>query len=391
MMKISPKIISNVCLTAHPEGCKLLVKNQIDYIKSQSKIKGPKNVVVLGCSGGYGLALRIALTYGSGSKVLGVSFERAGTESKIGSVGYYNNKAFSEFAKEDGIEELTLNNDVFTNEGKAETMEHIKSFFKGEKVDAVFYSIASPVRTDPNTGIIYKSVLKPIGSSFTGQSVDIFSSTLKDVTVEPASEEEVIATQKVMGGEDWELWTKALLKENLLNKGAYCVASSYIGPKVTYPIYREGTIGKAKEHLENTASKLNDLLKGIDAKAFVSVNKAVVTRASSVIPVLSLYTILMFKILKQNGWHEDCIHQEYRLIKKLYENDTVETDEKGRVRVDNLEMQDEVQEAVMKAWDGLTQDNLLDRSDLVEVRRNFMQLHGFDFDGIDYDKEVDIL
>ena len=388
-MKIQPKIMSNVCLTAHPLGCKIEVQKQIDYVLKKGKIKGPKTALILGCSGGYGLATRIALAYGCDTQTLGVSLEREPAENKTASVGFYNNQAFSALAKENGKKEKTLNLEAFSNEAKEQTIAAAKEFFGAQKIDLVVYSLASPMRTDPKDGVSYKSVLKPIGQPYQGKTVDIFTGAIKTVEVEPATEEEAKATVKVMGGEDWSLWIDALLKADLLSQGAITVAYSYIGPEITYPIYREGTIGQAKVDLEQSASAIDKKLSAVKGKAYVSVNKALVTRASSVIPVVPLYVAILFKVMAEKGLHEGCIEQEYRMLEVMYGHDSVKTDDEGRIRLDDWEMRPEIQQAVFSVWDKITQDNLSQYADLEKVRKDFMNLHGFDVEGVDYDQDVD--
>jgi enoyl-[acyl-carrier protein] reductase/trans-2-enoyl-CoA reductase (NAD+) len=388
-MKITPKIMGNISLTAHPLGVAKEVERQIAYVKKQGSLKGPKNVLVLGCSGGYGLATRIVLAYACNSITLGASFERPGTNSKVGSVGYYNNKAFSEAAKKDGLKEATLNIDAFSNEGKEAVITTARELFNGEKIDLIVYSLASPMRTDPATGVTYKSVLKPMKEPYKGKTVDIFTGTIKEVTVEPATPEEAAATVKVMGGEDWQLWIEALKKADLLADNAMTVAYSYIGPTITYPIYREGTIGLAKDDLEKRAKKITDIMAPVHGKAYVSVNKALVTRASSVIPVVPLYMALLFKIMKEKGTHEGPVEQEYRMIERMYNHDAIETDAEGRIRLDDWEMADDVQQAIAQLWNTVDEASLKKVGDLEGVRKDFMQIHGFEVEGIDYDADVD--
>lgn len=388
-MKIEPKIINNVCLTAHPKGCRIEVQKQIDYVVKQGKLKGPKTALILGCSGGYGLATRIALVYGCDTQTLGVSLEREPSESKPASVGYYNNQAFSSIARKDGKKEETLNLEAFSNEAKDKTIAAAMEFFGGQKIDLVVYSLASPMRVDPKDGTSYKSVLKPIGQSYQGKTVDIFTGAIKTVEVEPATEDEIKATIKVMGGEDWKLWIDALLSANLLSEGAMTVAYSYIGPELTYPIYREGTIGQAKVDLEQTVQQLNKTLSKIGGHAYISVNKALVTRASSVIPIVPLYMAILFKVMAEKGLHEGCIEQEYRMLQLMYGSDVIKTDDQGRVRLDDYEMRPEIQEAVFSVWDRITAENMDQYADLEKVRKDFMNLHGFNIEGVNYDEDVD--
>ncbi|MGL4524511.1 MAG: enoyl-ACP reductase FabV [Spirochaetia bacterium] len=387
-MKIVPKIMSNVCLTAHPGGCAAEVQKQIDYVKKQGTLPGPKTALILGCSGGYGLATRIALAYGCDTVTLGVSLEREPSESKGASVGFYNNQAFSYISQKDGKKEKTLNLEAFSHEAKEQTIVAAKELFGDQKIDLVVYSLASPMRIDPNDGTSYKSVLKPMGQSYHGKTVDIFTGAIKSVEVEPASEEEAKATIKVMGGEDWGLWIEALLKADLLSQGANTVAYSYIGPALTYPIYREGTIGQAKVHLENSAREITAKLSTISGRAYVSVNKALVTRASSVIPVVPLYVAILFKVMKEKGLHEGCIEQEYRMLQLMYGSVNITTDDQGRIRLDDYEMKSEIQEAVFSVWDLVKEDNMDQYADLETVRKDFMNLHGFEVEGINYDEDI---
>lgn len=388
-MKIEPKIVGNVCLTAHPAGAAAEVKKQIKYVQSKGALQGPKNVLVLGCSGGYGLATRIVCAYACNSTTLGASFEREPAANKTASVGWYNNAAFSKFAAQDGKKEATLNIDAFSEAGKTAVVAAAKKLFGDEKIDFVVYSLASPMRAAPD-GQVYKSVLKPIGKAYKGKTVDIFTGSIKEVEVEPANDEEIKATVKVMGGEDWVLWIDALLKANLLAKHAVTVAYSYIGPELTYAIYREGTIGRAKDHLEKSAAQIMESLSELEGGAYVSVNKAVVTRASSVIPVVPLYISLLFKIMKENGKHEGCIEQEYRMMQRMYnEGQPVKTDSQRRIRLDDWEMEEAVQARIKKIWADINEENLKTLGDLESVRKEFMNLHGFEVEGINYDEDID--
>lgn len=392
-MIIEPKILNNVCTTAHPIGCAKEVENQINYIKSLPKIKNcrVKNALILGASGGYGLASRIALAYGCGANTLGVSFEKAATDRRTATPGWYNNKAFSEIAKKDSIEEKTLILDAFLNASKEEVIRESEKFFDG-KIDIIIYSLAAPVRMDESTGTLYRSSLKPLGNLFTGTGVDFITEELSEVTIQPANEEELKATVKVMGGEDWELWTEALLKANLLAENSINIAYSYIGPEMTKSIYREGTIGKAKDNLEATGKKLNITMEEkVKGHAYVSVNKAVVTRASAVIPTIPLYVGILFKIMKEKGVHEGCIEQAYRLLnEKLYSGGEIPLDEENRIRIDDLEMRNDIQKEVSESWKKINKDTLKDLADLKTFRKDYMNLHGFEVNGIDYSKDVEI-
>ena len=390
-MIIEPKILNNVCITAHPQGCKHEVLKQIEYIKSKPKIQGPKNALILGASGGYGLATRIALAFGCESNTMGVSFERAATEKRTATPGWYNNMAFSEAAKNEGIKECTLIMDAFSDETKDKVIEEAKTFFDG-KIDIIIYSLASPMRTDPKDGITYRSVLKPLNKPFTGKSIDFLTEKMSEVTIEPATDEELQATVKVMGGEDWKIWIERLLDANLLSEKCTTVAYSYLGPSMTEDVYRKGTIGKAKDHLESSSNELDKLLKDkVHGSAYVSVNKALVTRASAVIPVVPLYIAVLYKIMKEIGTHEGCIEQSYRLLAdRLYNGSNVAVDDKRRIRIDDYEMDKDVQNKVKDIWNNISEENLHDVADIKMYRNEYMHLHGFEIEGIDYSKDVDI-
>lgn len=391
-MIVAPKILNNICTTAHPLGCRKEVENQINYVKSKGKIKSNvKNALILGSSGGYGLASRIAIAYGLGAKTMGVSLEKAATERRTATPGWYNNMAFSEFAKRDGIEELSLNLDAFLNASKEEVIKEAKKFFDG-KIDLFIYSLAAPVRTDEKTGTLYRSALKPIGKKYEGMGIDFMTEELLNVSIEPANDEDIKNTVKVMGGEDWELWTNALLEADMLAENAINIAYSYIGPEITKAVYREGTIGRAKDDIESTAHRLDkNMQKKINGHAYISVNKAVVTRASSVIPTVPLYIGILFKIMKAKGLHEGCIEQMYRLLSdKLYNGGDIPLDSVNRIRLDDWELKKDVQEEVLNAWKILNQDNLKELADMSMFRKDYMNMHGFEVEGIDYSKDVEI-
>lgn len=391
-MIVAPKILNNICTTAHPLGCRKEVENQINYVKSKGKIKSNvKNALILGSSGGYGLASRIAIAYGLGAKTMGVSLEKAATERRTATPGWYNNMAFSEFAKRDGIEELSLNLDAFLNASKEEVIKEAKKFFDG-KIDLFIYSLAAPVRTDEKTGTLYRSALKPIGKKYEGMGIDFMTEELLNVSIEPANDDDIKNTVKVMGGEDWELWTNALLEADMLAENAINIAYSYIGPEITKAVYREGTIGRAKDDIESTAHRLDkNMQKKINGHAYISVNKAVVTRASSVIPTVPLYIGILFKIMKAKGLHEGCIEQMYRLLSdKLYNGGDIPLDSVNRIRLDDWELKKDVQEEVLNAWKILNQDNLKELADMSMFRKDYMNMHGFEVDGIDYSKDVEI-
>ncbi|NIZ47374.1 trans-2-enoyl-CoA reductase family protein [Entomospira nematocerorum] len=386
-MIIEPKIAGNVCLNAHPVGAARLVEEQIAHIKTLAKVSGPKNVLVIGCSAGYGLATRIVNTYVNDAVTLGVSFERPGSEEKVGAVGWYNNLAFSRQVKKDGKIEATISGDAFSQACKDEVVSAAKELFHGNKIDLVVYSLASPMRTAPD-GKTYRSVLKPMREVYTGKTVNIFTAKVSEVSIEPATEEEAENTVKVMGGEDWLLWLEQLKQADLLAENVHTIAYSYIGPEMTYPLYREGTIGRAKEHLEQSVVAANQLLADIHGKAYVSVNKAVMTRASAVIPVVPLYMAILYKLMKQKGTHEGTLEQAYRLIDRVYNHDAVSVDTEGRIRLDDWEMDAQLQSEVAMIWSNLDIEQIDTQTDLAGVREEFMQIHGFEVAGVDYQKPV---
>ena len=382
-MIIEPRMRGFICTTSHPLGCEQNVKNQIEYIKSKGPIDGAKKVLVIGASTGFGLASRITSAFGSDAATVGVFFEKAPSEGKTASPGWYNSAAFEKEANKAGLYAKSVNGDAFSNEIKRQTLDLIKADLG--QVDLVIYSLASPVRMHPVTGVLHRSVLKPIGGTFTNKTVDFHSGKVSEISIEPCNEEEIANTVAVMGGEDWEMWIDALKAENLLAPGATTVAYSYIGPSLTEAVYRKGTIGRAKDHLEATAFAITDSLTDIHGKAFVSVNKALVTQASSAIPVIPLYISLLYKIMKEEGIHEGCIEQIQRLYQeRLFTGKEIQTDEKGRIRIDDLEMRPEVQEKVAKLWNEALTENLSEISDLQGYRKDFYNLFGFDVDGVDY-------
>jgi len=391
-MVIKPKIRGFICTTAHPTGCALHVQEQIDFVKSQARIDGPKKVLVIGASTGYGLASRIAATFGSGADTLGVCFEKPSSDNRTGTAGWYNTAAFEKAAIADGYQAKTINGDAFSDEIKQLAMDYIKTHFG--KVDMVVYSLASPRRTHPKTGELFSSTLKPIGSTFTDKTVDFHSGKVSEVTIEPATEEDIRQTVAVMGGEDWAMWMDALAQAGLLTDDVTTVAYSYIGPKLTFPIYREGTIGRAKDDLEATAKRLNHQLGQTGGRAFVSVNKALVTQSSSAIPVVPLYMSLLFKDMKEKGLHEGCAEQMYRLFaERLYSKagepgHAVAVDAQGLIRLDELEMQADVQAVVAAAWQSVTTENLDTLSDIAGYRIDFLRLFGFGFTDVDYEADV---
>ncbi|HUX22092.1 MAG TPA: enoyl-ACP reductase FabV [Spirochaetia bacterium] len=387
-MVVEPKFRNNIFMNAHPVGCAAEVENQIDYVRGKQSVEGPSRVLVIGGSTGYGLAARIVAGFGARAATVGIAFEKEGSEKRTGTAGWYNVLAFDKAAHAAGIISESINGDAFSQEIKAQAIEVIKK--RLGKVDLIVYSLASPVRTDPASGETYRSVLKPIGRTYTKQSVDIMSGEIKEFTIEPATEEEINATRKVMGGEDWELWVDALLKAGVLAQGVKTVAFSYIGPEVTFPVYREGTVGKAKEHLEATAHSLSKKLAPIGGNAYVSVNKALVTRSSAVIPVVPLYISLLFKVMKERNLHEGCIEQMSRLFtERLYSKGEVPVDEEGRIRIDDLEMRPDVQKAVMELWGRVSNENFEEIADAEGYRKDFFKIHGFDVAGVDYSADVE--
>jgi enoyl-[acyl-carrier protein] reductase/trans-2-enoyl-CoA reductase (NAD+) len=382
-MIIEPRMRGFICLTSHPKGCEKNVLNQIDYVKSKGAIDGPKKVLVIGASTGFGLASRITSAFGSDAATIGVFFEKAPAEGKTASPGYYNSLAFEAAAGKAGLYAKSINGDAFSNEVKAQTIDLIKADLG--QIDLVIYSLASPVRQHPVSGVLHRSVLKPIGDTFTDKTVDFHTGIVSDVTITPCNVEDIANTVEVMGGEDWQMWMDALLNARVLADGAMTIAYSYIGPKVTEPVYRKGTIGMAKDHLEATAFKITDDLAKIGGKAFVSVNKALVTQASSAIPVIPLYISLLYKIMKAKGTHEGCIEQIQRLFSaRLYTNGSIPVDEKGRIRIDDWEMDEAVQKEVAELWKGATTENLPAIGDLAGYKSDFSSLFGFGFDGVDY-------
>jgi len=385
-MIIKPKVRGFICTNAHPVGCAENVAQQINYIKAQNfdGANGqPRNVLIIGASTGYGLASRITAAYGFGAKTLGLFFEKPASEKRTGSAGYYNSAAFDTQAKADGLYSKSINGDAFSNEAKERVIDLIKADMG--KVDMVVYSLASPRRTDPLTGETHMSTLKPIGEPYTTKSLNTDTRVISEVSVEAANDDEIAGTIKVMGGEDWALWMDALNDGGVLADGAKTVAYTYIGDKLTKPMYGDATIGKAKEHLDVTAADLNSRL-NVDAR--VSVLKAVVTQASAAIPVMPLYLAILFKEMKQEGTQEGCIEQLHRLFKECIYSDSPRLDQDNRFRVDELELKREMQAKVETAWEQVTSENLAELSDYEGYRSEFLRLFGFGIDGVDYDADV---
>ena len=402
-MIIKPMIRSNICINAHPVGCAKETENQIAYVKAKKTErgiktaaeggKGPKNVLVLGCSTGYGLASRIAAAFEYGADTIGVSFEKAATETKGGTPGWYNNEAFDRAAKNAGLVSKTFSADAFSHETRKLVIDEAKKL--GKKFDLVIYSLASPVRTDPDTGVLYKSVIKPQGKPYSGMAIDILTDSLKESSAEPATEQEVADTVKVMGGDDWRIWIKQLMDAGVLANGCRTLAYSYIGPELSHAIYRDGAIGQAKKDLEQAGLDIDkELSAALGGNAYVSVNKGLVTRSSAVIPIISLYLSILFKVMKEKGTHEGCIEQMERLFaERLYTGadnsaGTVPVDSEHRIRIDDWELEPDVQKEVEKRMAAVTNENLAELGDLAGYKHDFLATNGFDVDGVDYTREV---
>ncbi|OHX67879.1 enoyl-ACP reductase FabV [Flammeovirga pacifica] len=385
-MIIEPRTRGFICLTAHPTGCEQNVINQIEYVKSKGTIDGAKKVLVIGASTGFGLASRITSAFGCGASTIGVFLEKGPSAGRPASPGYYNSAAFEKHAAEAGLYAKSINGDAFSKEIKQQTIDMIKEDLG--QVDLIIYSLASPVRTNPNTGKRHKSVLKPIGDVFSNKTVDFHTGNVTEVTIQPANEDDIANTVEVMGGDDWEMWIDEMKAAGVLAEGAQTYAYSYIGPKLTEPVYRKGTIGAAKDHLEATAFKIQDKLADINGKAVVSVNKALVTQASSAIPVIPLYISLLYKIMKAEGIHEGCIEQIQRLYADRIYGSDMKLDDKGRIRIDDWEMREDVQAKVDELWAIATTENLSDIGDLKGYSDDFFNLFGFKVDGVDYAADV---
>jgi enoyl-[acyl-carrier protein] reductase / trans-2-enoyl-CoA reductase (NAD+) len=387
-MIIEPRMRGFICTTAHPVGCAQNVKNQIEYIKSKGKIEGAKRVLVIGASTGFGLASRITSAFGSDAATVGVFFEKGPSEGKTASPGWYNSAAFENEAAKAGLYAKSINGDAFSNEIKQQTIDLIKQDLG--QIDLVIYSLASPVRTHPVTGVTHRSVLKPIGETYTNKTVDFHSGKVTEISIAPCEGDDIENTVIVMGGEDWKMWIDALKNANLLADGFTTVSYSYIGSSLTEAVYRKGTIGRAKDDMEATAFTITDALKDIKGKAYVSVNKALVTQASSAIPVIPLYMSLLFKIMKAEGSHEGCIEQIERLYsKRLYTNGQVPVDEQGRIRIDDWELDTSIQDRIAKLWTNATTENLDEISDIEGYRKDFHSLFGFGLKEVDYNLDAD--
>ena len=390
-MVISPKVRGFICTNAHPVGCAKSVEQQIAYVQAQplSTDNAPKNVLILGCSTGYGLASRITASFGYGANTVGVCFEKAPSERKTGTAGFYNTAAFHQQAQAAGIQAHTLNGDAFSNDMKDQVIAKLKETIG--KVDLVVYSLASPRRTDPVSGEVFKSTLKPVGQAYTTKTYDTDKDMIHDVSLEPASEQEIADTIKVMGGEDWELWIKALANADLLAEGATTTAYTYIGKKLTWPIYGSATIGKAKEDLDRAASALNAEFANLNIAAHVSSLKALVTQASSAIPVMPLYISLIYKVMKAEGTHEGCIEQIVGLFDECLLADAPAMDDMRRFRMDAKETNDATQAKIEALWTQVSQDNFHELSDYAGYHADFLKLFGFGVEGVDYTADVDPL
>ncbi len=401
-MVVKPMIRSNICINAHPIGCAKDTARQIEYVRTQKSKRGiksaaeggkaPKTVLVLGCSTGYGLASRISAAFEYGADTVGVSFEKEATEKKYGTPGWYNNKEFDREAEKAGLKSVTFNADAFSDETRAKVIAQARDW--GVKFDLVIYSLASPVRTDPDTQVLYKSVIKPIGKVYAGAALDMMTGKITQASTEPAQGNEIADTVKVMGGEDWARWMKQLQEADVLSDGCRTVAYSYIGPALSHAIYRDGTIGEAKKDLEKTAKSIDASLKSINGAAFVSVNKGLVPRSSAVIPIISLYLGVLFKVMKKNGTHEGCIEQMERLFaERLYTGENngpgkVPVDSENRIRIDDWEMDPKVQEEVDKIMPKVTEENVPELVDLDGLRHDFLIINGFDVEGVDYEADI---
>jgi len=389
-MVIQPKIRGFICTNAHPVGCEANVQKQIAYVKSRTDFSdGPKNVLVLGCSTGYGLASRLVSAFGYNAKTLGVCFEKPPSATRTGTAGWYNTAAFHKTAKEEGKYARTINADAFSSGCKAEVIEAIQQDLG--QVDLVIYSLASPRRTDPETGKVYKSTLKPVGNTYTTKTFDTDKKRVHDITLEPANDDEIANTIKVMGGEDWEFWIKALGEAGVLADGCKTTAYTYIGKELTWPIYGHATIGKAKEDLDRAAAGMIEQYASLNLDAKVSSLKALVTQASSAIPVMPLYISLIYKVMKEEGTHEGCIEQISGLYAEKLYAEGAELDETNRYRMDGKETNEATQAKIKVLWDQSTNDTFLELSDYAGYHQDFLNLFGFGFENVDYDADVDSL
>ena len=389
-MIIKPRIRGFICTTAHPLGCAANVREQIDLTRQRGAIDGTKNALVIGCSGGYGLASRITAAFGCQANTIGVSLEKEASEDRAGSAGWYNNQAVDQYASDAGFFAKTFDGDAFSNEVKAEVIQSIKENLG--QVDLIVYSLASPVRTHPDSGELFRSVIKPLGSTYEARNltlnVEQRTGQLSDISLEPATEEETAATVAVMGGDDWQRWIDQCAQAGVLSDSFKTVAYTYLGNDLTYPIYRGGTLGKAKEDLDAASRKINHQYSG-QGEALVAVLKAVVTQASTAIPVVPLYFSILFKVMKAASTHENCIAHIYRMFREqLYTSGVRRTDEAGRIRMDNLEMAESTQAEVLRRWETIDQSNLEELADVTGFNDDFLKIFGFGRNDVDY--EVDL-
>ena len=387
-MIIKPKCKGFICTTAHPKGCASAVEEQINYVQMQKPVKGPKKVLVIGASTGYGLASRIISTFSCGASTIGVFFEKPAAGNKTATAGWYNTAAFEKAAAAAQCYGKSINGDAFSTAVKEEVIELIKKDLG--QVDLVIYSLAAPRRIHPRTGETLVSSIRPVGKPFSSKYLDFHEEKVSTITVEPANDEEIRQTIGVMGGEDWEMWIEALGDGGVLAPGITTISYSYIGPEITHAIYKDGTIGKAKESLEASAQKIHTKLSKMGGRAFISVNKGLVTQASTAIPGMSLYMSLLFKVMKDKGIHETCIEQVYRLFAEQLYSSTLLLDEKGRIRLDDWEMREDVQKEVLALWQQISTDNVAIISDVAGYRSDFFRLFGFGFEGVEYDQEENI-
>ena len=386
-MLIKPRIRSNICVNAHPVGCAAQVVTQINYVKARDAIESPKRVLVIGASNGYGLAARIVSAFGSGASTIGVAYEQPAIRQRTATAGWYNTTAFVDEAQKAGLGAWNVNGDAFSDDIKDEVARLIRDHLG--QIDFLIYSIAAPRRIDPETGEIYTSVIKPIDKPFTALTADFLTGKISQVTAQPASREEIDQTIKVMGGEDWSRWIEQLQTQNLLAQGCLTLAFSYIGSESTRPLYWDGTIGAAKKDLELKAEDINRRLAPLGGKALISVNKALVTRASAVIPAVPLYIALLYRVMKQKKLHEGCIQQMYRLYHDfLFNPEGPVLDQAGRIRIDDWEMRDDVQREVAQLFKRVNADNITELSDIRGLREEFLRHHGFGMPGVDYDRET---
>ncbi len=391
-MIVKPKFKGPLLLSTHPTGCYQATKEQIEYVKnSPMQYTGTKKALVLGSSSGYGLATRISLAFG-GSKAdtIGVAYESGPKGKRLGTAGWHNSIAFKEAAEQEGLVAKNFIGDAFSTEMKDAVVKYIKEEFGG-KVDLVVYSLASGRRQDPTDGVLYTSALKSTTGGVSGPTIDVATGTLGEQSMGDATEEDLNSTVKVMGGEDWALWINALAEAGVLAEGVKTYAYSYVGPEITYGIYKDGTIGAAKRHLEKTSNELNDQLKAdLNGEAFVTVNKALVTKASAYIPIFPVYAAALFKVMKEMGLHEGCIEQVHRLFHDMIYGDAPVIDDERRIRPDNWEMREDVQEKVNAIWAQITPENFKELTDYAGYRRDFLKLGGFEVDGVDYEAEINL-